>query len=142
MRTISVRKEDVEREWFVIDLADVVVGRAATEIATILRGKHKPSFTPHNDTGDFVVAINADKVVFTGAKMTQKLYRRHTRYPGGLIEVRADNMLANHPEQIIRHAVWGMLPKGALGRKLIKKFKVYAGPEHPHVAQQPKALEI
>lgn len=131
-----------QREWYVVDLEGQVLGRAATKIASVLRGKHKPTFTPHVDMGDFVVVVNAGKVHLTGNKMKNKLYRYHTLYPGGLRETPAEKLLAKHPENLIRAAVWGMLPKGPLGRKIIKKLKVYAGPEHQHAAQLPQKLEI
>lgn len=142
MKTISVKTEDAQREWWVVDLEGQTVGRAAVQIATVLRGKHKPTFTPNSDTGDFVVAINADKVVFTGNKLLKKVYYRHSHHPGGLRETRAEEMLAKHPERVIEAAVRGMLPKNPLGRRMIKKFKVYAGAEHPHGAQQPRTLEL
>lgn len=142
MKTVSVKTEDANRAWYVIDLEGQTVGRAAQKIATVLRGKHKPSFTPHNDTGDFVVAINADKVVLTGNKLLTKMYRRHSGFPGGLREERAEEVLAKYPERIIEAAVKGMLPKNSLGRQIIKKFKVYASSEHPHEAQQPQPLLI
>jgi large subunit ribosomal protein L13 len=142
MKTISAKPGSVEREWWVIDLEGQVVGRVATRIATLLRGKHKPVFTPHVDTGDFVVAINADKVVLTGSKSAQKNYYSHSGYPGGLRETTAGELLVSKPEEVIREAVRRMLPKNTLGKGLLKKFKVYAGPEHPHQAQQPKALEL
>jgi large subunit ribosomal protein L13 len=140
--TVSVKTEDAQREWWVIDLEGQTVGRAAAKIASVLRGKHKPTFTPHNDTGDFVVAINADKVVFTGKKWSDKMYYRHSNHPGGLTETTAQEMLDRHPERIISFAVKGMLPKNKLGRSILKKFKVYAGAEHPHEAQQPKTLSL
>jgi large subunit ribosomal protein L13 len=142
MKTVSVTKEDANRAWYVVDLEGQTVGRAAQKIAAVLRGKHKPSFTPHNDTGDFVVAINADKIVFTGNKLMVKMYRRHSGYPGGLRELRAEEVLARHPERIIEAAVKGMLPKNKLGRQLLRKFKVYASSEHPHGAQQPQPLSL
>ena len=142
MKTISVKTEDAQREWWVVDLEGQTVGRAAAQIASVLRGKHKPTFTPNADTGDFVVAINADKIVFTGNKLLKKIYYRHSHHPGGLTETRAEEMLAKHPERVIETAVRGMLPKNPLGRRMIKKFKVYAGAEHPHVAQQPRTLEL
>ncbi|MDI3257766.1 MAG: 50S ribosomal protein L13 [Kyrpidia sp.] len=135
--TFMKKKEDVKRRWYVIDAAGQTVGRLATEIATILRGKHKPDYTPHVDTGDHVIVINAEKVVFTGKKWTDKLYRRHSGYPGGLKEMRAKDVLARYPERILYFAVRGMLPHTPLGRRQLKKLKVYAGPEHPHEAQQP-----
>ncbi|ATY83723.1 50S ribosomal protein L13 [Kyrpidia spormannii] len=135
--TFMQKKEDVKRRWYVIDATGQTVGRLASEIAVILRGKHKPEYTPHVDTGDHVVVINADKVVFTGKKWTDKLYRRHSGYPGGLKEMRAKDVLARYPERILYYAVKGMLPHNPLGRSQLKKLKVYAGPEHPHEAQQP-----
>jgi large subunit ribosomal protein L13 len=139
-KTLQVRKADAQREWYVVDLAGQTLGRAATQIAHVLRGKHKPTWTPHVDNGDFVVVINADKVVLTGNKLNDKYYRRHSNHPGGFREVSAGKMLETKPEEIIRFAVKGMLPRGPLGRKLFKKLKVYAKPEHPHAAQQPKPL--
>lgn len=138
MRTTYMAKpEAVERKWYVIDATGKRVGRLATEIATLLRGKHKPEFTPHVDTGDFVVVINAEKVVFTGNKLTKKMYYRHSGHPGGLKQTRAIDMLRTHPERVLEFAVKGMLPHNTLGRKQITKLKVYAGNEHPHQAQQP-----
>jgi large subunit ribosomal protein L13 len=138
MRTTYMAKPDaVERKWYVIDATGKRVGRLASEIASILRGKHKPEFTPHVDTGDFVVVVNADKVVFSGQKLYKKIYRRHSGYPGGLKEIRAIDMLKTHPERVLYLAVKGMLPHNSLGRKQLTKLKVYAGPNHPHQAQQP-----
>lgn len=138
MRTTYMAKPGiVERKWYVIDAAGWRVGRLATHIASILRGKHKPEFTPHIDTGDFVVVINADKVEFSGKKLQNKMYYRHSGYPGGLKETTASDMLERHPERVLYYAVRGMLPHNTLGRQQLKKFKVYAGPEHPHEAQQP-----
>jgi len=134
--------ETVERKWYVVDAADQRLGRLATEIATILRGKNKPTFTPNMDTGDFVVVVNAEKVVVTGNKANQKLYRRHSGRPGGMKSETFNQLQARIPERIIEKAVKGMLPKNALGRKLFTKLKVYAGPEHPHAAQQPETLVI
>ena len=142
MKTISTKPSDVQRAWHVVDLEGKTVGRAATAIATVLRGKHKPTFTPHVDTGDFVIAVNADKVVFTGNKLQDKKYYRHSGYPGGLRETTAAEQLEKHPERVIFAAVRGMLPKGPLGRRILKKFKVYAGADHPHAAQQPSAMEV
>lgn len=142
MKTISEKTADVERKWYVVDLNARVVGRVATRIATILRGKHKPNFTPHVDTGDFVIAINADKIRFTGAKLQDKYYRRYSGYPGGLTEISAGDLLEKTPEDVIRFAVRGMLPKNTLGRQLLRKLKVYAGPDHPHAAQNPEVLEL
>jgi len=142
MKTISAKETDIERKWYVVDLNARVVGRAATRIATILRGKHKPGFTPHVDAGDFVIAINADKIRFTGAKLQDKYYRRYSGYPGGLTETSAGELLEKTPEEVIRFAVRGMLPKNTLGRQLLRKLKVYAGPDHPHAAQKPEVLEL
>ena len=142
MKTFSAKKVDVERAWWVVDLEGKTVGRAASEIATLLRGKHKAIFTPHVDTGDFVVCINADKVVFTGNKFDNKMYYRHSGYPGGLSEISAKDLLERHPERIITFAVKGMLPKNKLGRQMVKKLKVYTGTEHPHQAQEPKTYEL
>jgi large subunit ribosomal protein L13 len=127
----------VERKWYVVDAAGKRVGRLATEIATILRGKHKPEYTPHVDTGDFVIVINAEKVVFTGNKLEQKFYYRHSGYPGGLKSVKAADMLIRHPERVMEKAIRGMLPHTRLGDDQYRKLKVYAGSEHPHDAQQP-----
>jgi large subunit ribosomal protein L13 len=140
--TVSARAEDVERRWFVVDAADQVVGRVSTAVARVLRGKHKAIFTPHVDTGDFVVIVNAERVRFTGRKLEQKKYYRHSGYPGALREVTAGRMLETHPERVLEASIRGMLPKGPLGRRMLKKLKVYAGPEHPHEAQKPEALEI
>ena len=130
-----------QRAWWVLDLENVVLGRAATKIASVLRGKHKPSFTPNVDCGDFVVIVNAEKVKLTGNKKADKAYRKHTGYIGGLKETTADKLIARHPDEVIRRAVWGMLPKGPLGRKMIKKLKIYSGSEHTHGAQQPRELK-
>ncbi|GMA50431.1 50S ribosomal protein L13 [Alicyclobacillus contaminans] len=138
MRTTYMAKPNaVERKWYVIDAAGKRVGRLASEIASILRGKHKPEFTPHVDTGDFVVVVNVEKVVFTGQKLYKKIYRRHSGYPGGLKETRAVDLLQQHPERVLYSAVKGMLPHNSLGRQQLTKLKLYAGPEHPHQAQQP-----
>jgi len=142
MKTYSAKKGEVKQEWFVVDAADQVLGRLATRIATVLRGKHKARFTPHVDTGDFVVVVNAAKVKLTGNKEEQKQYVRHSGWPGGFKSVPAKVMRQRKPEEMIRAAVWGMLPKNLLSRHLIIKLKVYAGPEHPHQAQQPKPLPI
>lgn len=140
--TISVKREDANREWLLIDLEGKTVGRAAAAIASILRGKHKPTYTPHNDNGDFVVAINAAHVKFTGVKLADKIYIKHTQNPGGIREVTAADLLRRHPERVIGHAVRGMLPKNPLGRRMYRKFKIYANGEHPHTAQQPRAYDI
>ena len=142
MKTFSAKPETVKRDWFVIDAEDKVLGRLATEIARRLRGKHKAEYTPHVDTGDYIVIINAEKVVVTGNKTKNKLYHHHTGYPGGLKTVNFEKLQATKPEMIIEKAVKGMLPKNPLGRDMFRKLKVYAGSEHNHTAQQPKALEI
>jgi large subunit ribosomal protein L13 len=139
---LSVEAAHEQREWYVVDLKDQTLGRAATRIASVLRGKHKPTYTPNVDCGDFVIAINAGEVKLTGRKMDDKLYRHHTEYPGGLVEIPAGQLIAKHPDRAIRRAVWGMLPKGPLGRRLIKKLKVYAGSEHGHTAQKPRPLAL
>jgi large subunit ribosomal protein L13 len=138
MRTYVPKEGEISREWVVMDAADQVLGRLATEVASILRGKHKPDFTPHLDTGDFVVIVNAERVHLTGAKLDDKVYYRHSGRPGSLKSETARERLDKHPERVIQAAVWGMLPKNRLGRKLLRKLKVYSGPEHPHEAQQPK----
>lgn len=129
-------------DWVVIDADGLTVGRLATQIASVLKGKHKPTYTPNQPGGDFVVVVNADKVTFTGRKLDQKVYTRYTGYQGGLRETTAREMLAKHPERVLERAVWGMLPKTRMGRRLIRRLKVYAGPTHPHEAQQPKKLEL
>lgn len=142
MSTQIAKQEDIKRDWFVVDLEEQVLGRAATEIARVLRGKHKPIYTPSVDTGDFVVVVNADKVKLTGNKLADKKYYRHSGYPGGIREVNAEQLLEKKPEMLIQAAVKGMLPKNKLGRKMFSKLKVYAGSEHPHAAQQPKELTV
>jgi large subunit ribosomal protein L13 len=142
VRTYSPTPGEIERQWHVIDASDVVLGRLATQAATLLRGKHKPTFAPHVDTGDFVVIINAGKVALTGNKRQTKIAYRHSGYPGGLKQVRYEDLLTNRPDKAIELAVKGMLPHNKLGRQLIKKLKVYAGAEHPHAAQQPVPFEI
>ena len=142
MKTVSVRPQDVERAWWVIDAEDVVLGRLATEVAHRLRGKHKPSYTPHVDTGDYIIVVNAEKVRVTGKKETDKMYWRHSEYPGGIRGTNVATMRAEHPERIIEKAVKGMLPRNPLGRAMYRKLKVYAGSEHPHSAQQPQVLEM
>ncbi|MCK4226466.1 50S ribosomal protein L13 [candidate division WOR-3 bacterium] len=142
MRTFSQRKEDVQRDWWIVDIKDKPLGRVASSVASILRGKHKVDFTPHVDNGDFVIVINANKVMLTGNKKEQKLYRHHSGYIGGLKEVPFSKRIENDPEGIIIDAVSGMLPKNKLGRKMIKKLKVYRGEEYPHQAQKPKKLEL
>lgn len=141
-QTTSVRKQDVPHQWYVVDLKDVVLGRAAVQLANILRGKDKPSFTPNADCGDFVVVLNSSQVKLTGNKMQNKMYHRHTGFAGGIKSEPARIFLGRKSEQAIRLAVWGMLPKGALGRRLITKLKVYAGAVHPHAAQNPIARSL
>ncbi|MEL6122546.1 MAG: 50S ribosomal protein L13 [Bacteroidota bacterium] len=141
-RTKSLRKEDVQRDWHVIDAAGLPVGRLATRLAHILRGKHKANYTPHVDNGDNVIVLNAEKVSFSGQKWKQKVYQRYSGYPGGLKERTAQEMLAKKPEAIIEKAVKGMLPKNRLGRAMFKKLFVYVGSEHPHQAQQPQQLKL
>jgi large subunit ribosomal protein L13 len=138
MSTTIARPADVEHDWYVIDAADQTLGRLSTRIAQVLRGKHKPIFTPHVDTGDYVVVINAEKIKLTGRKLDQKLYHSYSGYPGGLRSTSAREVLATHPERVIQAAVKGMLPKNRLNRHVFKKLKVYAGAEHPHASQQPK----
>lgn len=142
MRTFTAKREEAERNWYVVDAENKVLGRLASELARILRGKHKPQFTPHVDTGDYVIVVNAEKVNLTGNKLKGKVYYSHSGYPGGIKSVTAGDLKAKKPEDLIRFAVKGMLPKNRLGRKLFKKLKVYAGGEHPHQAQQPKPIEI
>jgi len=142
MGTWTVRPGDIERKWYVVDASDVVLGRLASRVATILRGKHRPEYTPHADCGDHVIVINAEKVAVTGSKETQKVYYRHTGYAGGLKSITLEKQRQQHPERIIEAAVKGMMPKGPLGRAMLKKLKVYAGAEHPHAAQKPETLEL
>jgi large subunit ribosomal protein L13 len=141
MTTTFAKKEQIERSWYVIDANGQPLGRLATRIARVLMGKHKPSFTPFLDTGDFVIVVNAGKVVLTGKKETDKTYKRHSGYPGGIKQSRVEQVRSKHPERIIEQAVRGMLPKTRLGRAQIRKLKVYAGPEHPHEAQKPRPWE-
>lgn len=142
MRTYMAKPEEIERQWYVVDATGKTLGRLATKVADILRGKHKPIYTPHVDTGDYVIVINAEKIELTGKKWEQKKYYRHSGYPGGLKEITYEKLLKKNPEFIIEKAVRGMIPHNRLGRQMIKKLKVYAGPEHPHQAQQPKELEL
>ena len=142
MKTFMANPDKVERKWFVVDVAGKNLGRVSSEIAKILRGKNKPIFTPHEDTGDYVIVVNADKITVTGRKLEQKIYYNHSDYVGGMRETDLKTMLAKKPEKVIELAVKGMLPKGPLGRKMIKKLFVYAGSEHPHQAQKPEALEL
>jgi large subunit ribosomal protein L13 len=142
MKTFSAKSHEVQRDWYIVDATGKVLGRVASEIARRLRGKHKPEFTPHVDTGDYIVVVNADKLRVTGNKAKDKLYHRHTTYPGGLYTTSFEKLQLKHPARVLQLAVKGMLPKGPLGYAMIKKMKVYAGGEHPHTAQQPKTLEI
>ena len=142
MKTFSAKAEDVNRDWFVVDAADKTLGRLASEIAHRLRGKHKAEYTPHVDTGDYIVVVNAEKIRVTGAKTTDKMYHRHTGYPGGLKSISFEKLIDKAPERVIQGAVKGMLPRNPLGRAMFRKLKVYAGSEHPHTAQQPQALNI
>ena len=142
MKTYYAKPLEVEREWVLIDATDQVLGRVASVAAQILKGKHKPQYTPHVDTGDFVIIINADKIKVTGAKAADKIYYRHSGYVGGLKSETFAEAMEKHPERVIEHAVKGMLPKNTLGRAMGKKLKVYAGPEHPHAAQQPREIKI
>lgn len=138
MKSYIAKPAEVERKWYVLDAEDKTLGKIASEVASILRGKKKPIYTPHVDTGDYVIVINAEKVRVTGKKEEQKIYKSHSGYPGGLKETTLRELRAKKPEEIIRHAVKGMMPKGKLGRQMFKKLKVYAGPEHPHTAQNPE----
>jgi len=140
--TRSMRPQDVERVWFVVDAKGKILGRMASQVAQVLRGKHKPTFTPHVDGGDFVVIVNAAQVELSGRKREGKIYHRHTGFPGGIRSITAGRLLETRPERAIEHAVRGMLPKGRLGRRMLRKLRVYAGPEHPHAAQKPERLEI
>jgi large subunit ribosomal protein L13 len=142
VKTYTVRKGDIKREWYVVDAQGKTLGRLASEIASILRGKHKPIYAPHLDCGDYVIVVNAEKVRVTGKKLDQKFYHRHTGYPGGLKSINLRDQLQRHPTRVLQAAVRGMLPKNRLGRAMIKKLKVYAGGSHPHQAQQPKVLEL
>ena len=142
VKTWNAKPGDVTREWYVVDAEGQTLGRLATRIADVLRGKLKPQYTPHIDTGDFVVVVNAEKIHVTGKKLDQKMYHRHSGRPGGLKSVPAAELLARDPRKVVELAVWGMLPKNRLSRQLIKKLKVYSGPEHPHSAQQPQAYAI
>ncbi len=142
MKTVSMRAQDVQRSWLVVDAEDKVLGRLASEVARRLRGKHKPEYTPHVDTGDYVIVVNADKVRVTGKKTTDKIYYRHSGYPGGIKAISFEHLREKHPERIIEKAVKGMLPRNPLGRAMFRKLKVYAGADHPHSAQQPEPLEL
>jgi len=142
VRTYTPKPTDVQRQWYVIDATDVVLGRLASQVATLLKGKHKPIYAPHIDTGDFVIVVNAEKVALTGNKREQKRAYRHSGYPGGLRSMSYKELLERHPERAVEKAIKGMLPKNRLGRRMFKKVKVYAGPNHPHQAQQPVPFEI
>ena len=142
MRTYSPKPADIERAWHVVDADGLVLGRLATEVARLLRGKHKPIFAPHIDTGDFVVVTNASRIVVTAEKAQKKIFYRHSGYPGGLKQRTYADLLEKRPDEVIRRAVRGMLPKGALGRQMLRKLKIYAGPDHPHAAQRPAPLEV
>ena len=142
MRTYVPKADEISREWLVVDASNQVLGRLASEVATLLRGKHKAEFTPHLDAGDFVVVVNAKKISVTGRKLEDKVYYRHSGYPGGIRSETLRERLEKNPERVIRSAVWGMLPKNRLGRQLLRKLKVYAGPDHPHQAQQPKHISL
>ena len=142
MGTFTAKPETVVQDWYLVDATDKVLGRLATQVATRLRGKHKPEYTPHVDTGDHIVIVNAAKIRVTGDKINQKKYYRHTGYPGGIKETVLSDELENNPERVIERAVKGMLPKNSLGRTMFRKLRVYAGPDHSHQAQQPKALEF
>ena len=142
MKTVSANPKTVKRQWFVIDAQNLVLGRLATEVARRLRGKHKPEYTPHVDTGDYIVVINAEKVRVTGNKAKGKIYYSHTEFPGGLKQISFEKLIEKAPTRVLEFAVKGMLPKGPLGREMFRKLKVYAGPEHAHTAQQPQLLEL
>lgn len=142
MKTHSVTPDQITRRWYLVDAEDQTLGRLASRIAQILRGKHKPIYTPYLDTGDHVLVVNAEKIVLTGKKLDTKRYYKHSGYPGGLSETPVRRLLETHPERVIESAVRGMLPKGTLGREMFRKLRVYAGPEHPHAAQQPVAIDL
>lgn len=142
MKTFSPKKENIERQWYLVDAKNQVLGRLASHVARILRGKHKPIFAPHVDTGDHVIIINAERIRVTGKKAQQKRYKRYSGYPSGLKETVYEEMLAKHPERILEHAIKGMLPKNRLGRKMFKKLRIYTGEQHPHQAQRPETLNF
>ena len=142
MKTYSAKAETVQRDWYVVDAEGKTLGRLATEIASRLRGKHKPEFTPHVDTGDYIVVVNAEKVAVTGNKPTNKIYYSHTEYPGGIKDISFKDLIEKAPERVIQSAVKGMLPRGPLGREMFRKLKIYVGSEHPHTAQQPQQLDV
>jgi len=141
MKTYQATKEELDRKWYLVNAEGKILGRLSTELAKILKGKNKPTYTPHLDTGDFVIVVNAGKVTLTGKKMKDKIYYHHTGYPGGIKEMTAEKLLAKKPTEMIRMAVKGMLPKNSLGRQMLRKLKIYAGPSHPHEAQQPISIE-
>jgi large subunit ribosomal protein L13 len=142
MKTYQAKKEELDHQWYLVNAEGKVLGRLATELVKILKGKNKPTYTPHVDTGDFVIVVNAGKVTLTGKKMKDKIYYHHTGYPGGIKEMNAEKLLAKKPTEMIRMAVRGMLPKNSLGRQMLRKLKIYGGPNHPHDAQKPISLEI
>ena len=142
LKTFTAKPESVQRDWYVVDAAGKTLGRIATEIALRLRGKHKPEYTPHVDTGDYIIVVNADKVTVTGNKAKNKMYYSHSGFPGGIKEINFEKLLAKKPEMVLESAIKGMLPKGPLGRAMFRKLKVYAGAEHQHAAQQPQVLDI
>ena len=142
MKTYQAKKEELDHKWYLVNAEGKVLGRLSTELAKILKGKNKPTYTPHLDTGDFVIVVNAGKITLTGKKMKDKIYYHHTGYPGGIKEMNAEKLLARKPTEMIRMAVRGMLPKNSLGRQMLRKLKIYAGPKHPHEAQEPISLEL
>lgn len=142
MKTYSAKSETIERQWFVVDAENKILGRLAASIASRLRGKHKPEFTPHVDTGDYIVVVNAEKIAYTGNKGKDKIYYTHSGYPGGIKGISLESLSAKAPEKVIKSAVKGMLPRGPLGREMFRKLRVYCGAAHPHVAQKPEPLEI
>ncbi|MGB1158875.1 MAG: 50S ribosomal protein L13 [Porticoccaceae bacterium] len=142
MKTFSAKPESIQRDWYVVDAEGKTLGRLATEVASRLRGKHKPEYTPHVDTGDYIVVVNAEKVAVTGNKAEKKIYYSHTEYPGGIKDINFQDLIQKAPQRVIQSAVKGMLPRGPLGREMFRKLKIYAGSEHPHAAQQPQTLDL
>ena len=142
MKTFSAKPESIQRDWYVVDAEGKTLGRLATEVASRLRGKHKPEYTPHVDTGDYIVVVNAEKVAVTGNKAEKKIYYSHTEYPGGIKDINFQDLVQKAPQRVIQSAVKGMLPRGPLGREMFRKLKIYAGSEHPHAAQQPQTLDL
>lgn len=142
MKTFSAKPESIQRDWYVVDAEGKTLGRLATEVASRLRGKHRPEYTPHVDTGDYIVVVNADKVAVTGNKAESKIYYSHTEYPGGIKDISFQDLIKKAPQRVIQSAVKGMLPRGPLGREMFRKLKIYAGSEHPHAAQQPQTLDL